>query len=181
MAGNVIHIFGASGSGTSTIGQYICKKCGYYFMDTDNYFWELTDPPYAVKRPVSERIALMKNDIDKYNNVVISGSLVDWGDELIALFTFAIRVETPTDIRIERLRRREREKFGSRIQVGGDMYYNHCAFIEWAAAYDKGNLDMRSKIKHDFWQKKLHCPLLLLDGSLSLKDNFEIIKRNLSI
>lgn len=33
-------------------------------MNTDNYFCELTDLPYAVKRPVSERITLMKNDID---------------------------------------------------------------------------------------------------------------------
>ena len=30
----------------------------------------------------------MKNDINKSDNVVISGSLTDWGDELIPYFTF---------------------------------------------------------------------------------------------
>ena len=34
----VIHIYGASGSGTSAIGRYISEKLGYFFMDTDDYF-----------------------------------------------------------------------------------------------------------------------------------------------
>ncbi len=32
----VIHIFGASGSGTSTLGRFICEKTGFFFMDTDD-------------------------------------------------------------------------------------------------------------------------------------------------
>lgn len=51
----------------------------------------------------------MKNDIAKSDKVIISGSLVDWGDELIPLFTLVIRLDTATDIRIERLKRREYE------------------------------------------------------------------------
>ena len=95
----------------------------------------------------------MREDIERYENVVISGSLVDWGDELIPLFTLAIRVETDTKIRLERLKTREREKFGSRVDYGGDMYEHHVEFINWAASYDDGGIDMRSKVKHDNWQK----------------------------
>ncbi|MDD3363272.1 MAG: hypothetical protein PHW34_16560 [Hespellia sp.] len=63
---------------------------------------------------------------------MISGSLADWGDELIPLFTLAIRLVTDTDIRIERLKDRENQKVGDRIMLGGDMYTNHTEFIEWA-------------------------------------------------
>lgn len=56
---------------------------------------------------------------------------------------------TPTDIRINRLRAREREAFGSRIDSDGDMYQNYIEFLEWAKAYDTGGLDMRSKVKHE--------------------------------
>lgn len=35
----IIHIFGASGSGTSTLGQAIRDALGYRWMDTDDYFW----------------------------------------------------------------------------------------------------------------------------------------------
>ena len=52
----VVHIYGASGSGTSTIGKFISNKLGYFFMDTDDYFWESTNPPYTIKRNVSDRI-----------------------------------------------------------------------------------------------------------------------------
>lgn len=173
---NIIHIFGASGSGTSTLGRKISKELGYKFMDTDDYFWLPTDPKYTQKRSTDERLRLMKKDIEAAENVVISGSLTDWGDELIPLFTLAIRLVVDVDIRIERLRKREREQFGSRIDEGGDMYQNHREFIEWARAYDTGSVEMRSKAKHDEWQKLLACEVLVLDGSDDLNDNFAKIK-----
>lgn len=145
-------------------------------MDTDDYYWEPTDPPYTTKRIISNRIKLMREDIERYDNIVISGSLVDWGDELIPLFTLAIRIETDTNIRVERLKARERAKFGSRIDFGGDMYDQHMEFIDWAASYDNGGMTMRSKAKHDDWQKQLRCPLIFVDGSVPVRENFEIIK-----
>lgn len=176
MGKQVIHIYGASGSGTSTIGKYISDKLGFYFMDTDDYFWQATNPPYTIKRNISERLSMMKKDINEHEKVVISGSLVDWGDELIPLFSLAIRVETDTNRRLERLRRREREHFGNRIDTGGDMYENHQEFLNWAAAYDDGGLDMRSKAKHDEWQMKLCCKHIIVDGSLPLEKNFQMIQ-----
>ena len=147
MSTKIIHIYGASGSGTSTLGRYISDKLGYLFMDVDDYFWESTDPPYTIKRSFSKRLELMKKDIATSDHIVISGSLVDWGDELIPLFTTVIRLETDTEIRIDRLRKREKENFGERIELGGDMYQNHKDFIEWAASYDDGGLDIRSKAR----------------------------------
>lgn len=35
---NVIHIYGAAGSGTTTLGKKISEVLGYKFMDTDDYF-----------------------------------------------------------------------------------------------------------------------------------------------
>lgn len=81
--------------------------------------------------------------------MIISGSLVDRGDELIPLFTLFIRLNTATDIRIERLKRREYEHFGSRIEIGGDMFEDHQKFLAWAAAYNCGDINMRGKAKHD--------------------------------
>ena len=177
MVKNIIHIFGASGSGTSTLGRKICFELGYKFMDTDDYYWLPTDPKYTTKRNFEERLAMIKKDIENAENVVISGSLVDWGDELIPLFTLAIRLETATDIRIERLKQREKELLGSRIDVGGDMFVNHQKFIEWARAYDTGNLTIMSKAKHDVWQKLLHCKLIVLNGADDLNVKYEIIKK----
>lgn len=176
MGNKIIHIYGASGSGTTTLAKYMSEKLEYACLDTDDYFWKPTNPPYQEKRNISERLDFMKKDILKSSKVVISGSLVDWGDELIPLFTLAIRLHTATDIRMERLKRREYEHFGSRIEKGGDMYVNHQEFLAWAAAYDSGDIHMRSKAKHDEWQKLLQCRQMVLDGSKDVEDNFKIIK-----
>lgn len=70
----VIHIFGASGAGTSTLGKKICEELGFFFMDTDDYFWEPTDPKYTVKRSFEERLRLMKEDIEKHDQIVMDGA-----------------------------------------------------------------------------------------------------------
>ncbi len=177
---NVIHIFGASGSGTTTLGRKICEELGYKLMDTDDYFWMPTDPKFSLKRPREERIKLMMRDIDCHENVVISGSLVDWGDVLIPSFTLGIRIELDCDIRIGRLIEREKERFGSRIEPGGDMYQQHLEFVEWARLYDSGGMNMRSKAKHDEWQKLLLCEILHLDGADTLEYNFEKVNSKLN-
>lgn len=173
--GNVIHIFGPSGSGTTTLGQKICRELGHFLMDTDDYFWLPTNPKFTAKRPIQERIQLMEQHMTEHENVVVSGSLTDWGDVLIPRFTLAIRIEMEPGLRLERIRRRERRNFGSRIEPGGDMYEAHCAFMEWAKSYDTGGLEIRSKRKHDQWQRLLPCPLLPLDGADTVEGNYQTV------
>ena len=113
---HVIHIFGASGSGTTTLGRALAADMGLVHMDTDHYYWLPTDPKFTTKRPIEERLRLMNADIDAaQRGVVISGSLTGWGDPLIPRFTHVIRLNTPTKVRIERLRARESAHFGERI------------------------------------------------------------------
>lgn len=175
----IIYIFGASGSGTSTLGKYISEQLGYEFMDSDDYFWLPTTPPFTQKRDQTERIRLMKMDIDRADNMVISGSITNWGDELIPMFTLAVRLITDTEVRIDRIRKREYDRFGNRILSGGEMFDQHQAFIKWAADYDSGDITMRSKLSHDEWQKKLNCRMMILSGSDSLEYNLKLIRQEL--
>lgn len=169
----VIHIFGASGSGTTTLGDKICRELGYTLMDTDDYFWMPTDPKFTTKRPIQDRVCLMRRIMEMSQNVVISGSLTDWGDVLIPSFTLAIRIEMEQSLRLERIRQREQHKFGSRIEPGGDMYEINRAFMEWAKRYDTGGPEIRSRRKHDQWQTLLSCPVLQLDGADTVEDNYQ--------
>ena len=166
---HVIHIFGASGSGTTTLGRALAKDMGLVHMDTDDYYWLPTDPKFTAKRPIDERLRLMNADLDAApRGVVISGSLTGWGDALIPRFTHVIRLTTPTEVRLERLRAREYAHFGQRIRESGDMYENHLAFLDWAAQYDAGDVTMRSKACHDEWMKLLPCPQTFITGDMDL-------------
>ena len=165
MCPRIIHIFGASGSGTTTLAREISSHFDYFHMDTDDYFWLPTNPMFIAKREKSERLALMKKDIESHEKIVISGSLCDWGDALIPYFDLAIRVVTDTETRLKRLKEREYHRFGARIQKGGDMYEEHIKFLKWASEYDTGDISMRSKAKHDQWEKLLSCSIITVDGT----------------
>ena len=53
---NVIYIFGAAGSGTTTLGKRIAEELDYIHMDTDDYFWLPTNPRYTTKRSKEEEL-----------------------------------------------------------------------------------------------------------------------------
>ncbi|MCI8553712.1 MAG: shikimate kinase, partial [Clostridiales bacterium] len=122
------------------------------------------------------RVERIRADLELCDQAVLSGSLVGWGDELIPLFSLAVRLVTETSVRLERLKKREKERFGSRIEAGGDRHRAHLEFIAWAARYDDGGLDMRSRARHDEWQKQLPCKQLVLNGELPLAENLKRMK-----
>lgn len=156
---HIVHIYGPCGSGTSTLGREIGRRLRFRFLDTDDFFWLPTDPPYTQKRPLEERLALLEEELDKPRDVVLSGALIPWGNPLIPRFTLVVRLEAETQLRLERLKARERADFGSRIEPGGDMYQHFLEFLEYARGYDTGGLNMRSRARHDAWEKLLPCPV----------------------
>jgi adenylate kinase family enzyme len=170
---NRIHIFGASGSGTTTLGKALAKKLELTFFDSDDYYWQKTDPPYREPYPKDQRIQNLLMDINGLDSWVLSGSILKWGDPLIPFFTLAIFVTLPPDTRLERLRKREVERYGQRIMLGGDMYESSQAFLEWAKGYDHAGLETRSLVAHQQWMKHLPCPVIHLESSQSVEAMLE--------
>lgn len=68
----LIHIYGASGSGTSTLGRYLAEQFQYAFLDSDDYFWLPTDPKFTTKRPIEQRVPLIRQDIAAAKTVLSS-------------------------------------------------------------------------------------------------------------
>lgn len=162
-----IHIFGASGSGTTTIAGIVAKKLNYGHFDSDDYYWMPTDPPYISERAQDERIGMMRSDLSKSKQWILSGSLTGWGDDLIPLFDLVIFLYVPPKTRIERLKKREFERYGESVCEDGDqrealIYEQSRAFLEWAAAYDTGTKTGRNPQRHEAWMKTLDCPVVRL-------------------
>jgi len=170
-------VFGAPGSGTSTLGLALAKEMDFLHIETDDISGTMIDvPPFRIRRTFEERVELLQTKIAHCSGFVISGSMWDWGEVFIPFFNLAVFIITPTYIRIDRLEERERKRHGERICEGGDMYDNHRDFIEWAKSYDTNNPDRSLKL-HEEWIKTLHCPVLRVDGSISVSENVELIKR----
>jgi adenylate kinase family enzyme len=170
-----IHILGAFGSGTTTLGRAAAMRLQCSHFDTDDYVWVPTDPPYTQQRARTERAQLLMDTITAQDAWVVSGSLCGWGDVAIPLFELVVFLWVPHDVRMARLRQRERARFGERILPGGDMYEQSQAFLARAASYDEGGLDIRSRQLHEEWLGTLPCPILCFEGEYSIEEHLAVL------
>lgn len=172
-----ILIFGASGSGTTTLGKELELKSGYSHLDVDDYYWEKTNPPFQKKIPFSIRIENLKADFSRQENVVVSGSLVSWGDDWEHAFDLAVFLRLDPRIRLERLKNREWERYGELLHKDKITQKNSEDFLAWAARYDHPDFEGRSLKIHLEWISKLNYPVLTLDGQLPLEVKVEEVMK----
>ncbi|MDR1002786.1 MAG: AAA family ATPase [Oscillospiraceae bacterium] len=165
-----ILIFGASGSGTTTIGRELARLLDCTHIEIDDIFWQKTDPPFQTPVPLEQRKRDLLAAAQKAGRFVASGSACGWDEAILPFLRLGVFVQTATAIRIERLKKREYNDFGERILPGGDMYENHTEFLEWVAKYDDGGADMRSHALHEKWIEAAPCPILRVDGTRDVHD-----------
>ncbi|HEY8890211.1 MAG TPA: hypothetical protein VIM70_08130 [Clostridium sp.] len=79
------------------------------------------------------------------------------------------------EYKINRLIQREKPIYGEDIEPGGKKYNQFLEFIEWASQYDDGGIDIRSKALHQEWLSSLTCPIVRLEGDLSVQERVNSI------
>lgn len=167
-----IHIMGAAGSGTSTLGEVLSKVLPHTHFDTDDYFW-ITK--FTEQRKVPERREMLKKDLLLYDKWILSGAVCGWGDNFKPCFDLVIFLWIPQDIRLARLQQREFERYGNEVLAGGEKYDQSKAFLEWASLYDHAGMEVRSKALHEHWMAELACPILRIEGDYSVEERVGIV------
>lgn len=171
-----ILIFGAAGSGCTTLGKKLAEKLGIRFIDSDDYYWLPSDPPYTNPRPIEEKQSKLKTDITPLSEWVVAGSLHNWGGFIVEYLTHAVFLYVPHDERMKSLRVREQKRFGSRIESQGDMAEKHHVFMSWASSYDDNDAQTsRTYKKHLDWAATLPCPVIKIEGCNSVATNLKKI------
>lgn len=135
-----IYIMGPSGAGTTTLGKELSKRLKIPHFDSDDLFWEKTDPPFTTQRGI-EDLHEKTHKLFSLESFILTGDVLNWGLDknlLLNAFTHTVYLYIPWDVRELRIREREHKRFGDRISPNGDMYKTHEAFIEWASHYDDG-------------------------------------------
>jgi hypothetical protein len=152
-----ILITGASGSGTSTLGAALATQLSGRLLEADDFLWLPSEPPYQRQRPQAERSAGLVAALAVEPVAVVSGAVGGWGAEIEDAFDLVVFLYVDTAIRLERLRRREMQRFG-RVNP---------AFLAWAAAYDAGPTEGRGLARQEAWLACRRCAVLRLVGELS--------------
>lgn len=160
-----IHVMGASGAGTTTLGQALAERLGILHLDTDHFYWMPTDPPFTTPRQVNERLAMLRAQARPDGDWALSGSALKWGREFEPYYDLIVFITVDPGLRMERIRRREDMRYGGRIKPGGDMAERSRAFLEWAESYDTAGPERRSLAAHEAWLAEQAAPILRLESS----------------
>lgn len=160
-----ILVIGASGSGTTTLGKAFSSENGWGFLDADDYYWLPTVPPFQEKRNHERRLEMILNDLDRHEDAVVSGSVMNWGLELEDSFDLIVFLYLDSDIRVKRLKYREEKRFGRADPE----------FLQWASEYDSSPAEGRSLTKHNDWLSERFCKIIRIEGNLSVNERIQML------
>lgn len=164
-------VCGLNGSGKSTLGKSLAEKLGYKFRDVEDYYFAGANEeyPYDYARSRDEVAGLLLEDMRKFDNLIFASGKGNYGDEAISMFTGAVLINVPKDIRIARVRDRSFQKFGDRIFPGGDLYEKEKQFFDM--------VEQRSEHEVEDWLKSVCIPMIQVDGTRTIADNVNEIIR----
>jgi len=158
-----IIVFGANGSGKTMLGRELAHILHFKHIDHEDYCFEKSDIPYTVTRPREVYEALMLADIEKYGSFIISACTGDFGEKIEKLYKLAVYIEAPLELRIERVKQRNIERFGERVLKGGDMYEQQSGFVDFVAKRPLSRIEQ--------WAETLTCPMLRIAGTVEWRIN----------
>jgi len=180
-----IAIFGLNGGGKSTLAHALAKQTGYFEMDVEDYYfpeqsasrkWALENSsvintehsgelPFANPRTRQEVQTAILKDIEAHPKFILSGVTMNWCDEILSRIHIAFWIQAPLKERLMRIQAREEKRFGVRVLAGGDMFTQQMEFRKAVECRDPKSVEESAR--------KLSCPVIVLDGTLSLTKNLE--------
>jgi len=171
-----IHIFGASGSGVTTLGQHLALNLGYTYFDSDSFFWQPSTIPFTVKRPRNERNQSIRQALTSTKDRILGGSVVNWGDDVFPPFDLVVFLWIPAEIRLQRLKERELQRYGEIINTDAERVRLYHEFMEWAADYDNHTgIANRTLKAHEEWLNKISAPKLELRGDMTVDERLTLV------
>ena len=171
MKGIGIQICGLNGCGKSTLGRVLADRMGFHFIDNENLYFvrSQANEPYANPRSQEEVERLLMDEVAKHPNFIFVAVKGNYGKDIIPMYTYVVVIEVPKEIRSQRVRNRSFQKFGSRMQMGGDLYKQEEAFFRM--------VESRQDDYVENWLQSVKCPIIRVDGTKAVEENVEYIIR----
>lgn len=144
--GHRLLICGGNGAGKSTLGRLLAQETGWPFFDVEDYYFP-------------GKLA----DLRTHDHMMFAAVKGDFGPEAMALFTGAVVLCAPKELRLRRVMERSRLRFGERMLPGGDLYAREQCFFDM--------VQRRSDQTVEDSLKQLTVPILRLDAILSPEQN----------
>ena len=135
--------------------------------NASSYTAPLDKLPFSDPRTKNQVQSAIIEHIKAHPRFIISGVTMNWSDEILSRIDIAFWVQTPLEERLKRIQAREEKRFGARVLDGGDMFEQQMEFRKVVENRDSKAVEESAM--------RLACPVIIIDGTLSLSQNLEKI------
>lgn len=167
-------VCGLNGAGKSTMGKVLAREMGFYFIDIEELYFPKTDPHYTYASPRTHREVeqLLFREVKAHGDFVLASVKGDYGENICPFFRYAVLIDVPKDIRLQRVRDRPFHKFGNRMLPGGDLYEQEETFFHLVKS--------RAENTVEEWVQSLSCPVIRVDGTKPIEENVRFVMERIS-
>ena len=171
--GTGILICGLNGTGKSTLGKVLAQKLHFYFIDSEGLSFPKTDSNYIYASPRTRKEVgkLLLSEIKTHINFVFATVKGGYDEAIYPFLQYAVLIEVPKDLRIQRIINRSFQKFGSRILLGGDLHEQEKHFLNFVTS--------RAENTVEDWVHCLNCPVIKIDGTKPIEENINYIMKQM--
>ncbi len=165
-------ICGLSGAGKSTLGKALAEKLEFHFIDNEDLYFPKTPSGHIYASPRTRREAerLFFREMKTHENFVFASVKGDFGEDT---YQYAVLIDVPKDIRMQRIRNRSFQKFGNRMLAGGELYEQEERFFDFAKSRPENTVEE--------WIQSLKCPIIRIDGTKSIQENIDLILPQITV
>ena len=173
--GTGILVCGLNGSGKSTLGKALAEKLGFHFIDNEDLYFPKSNPDYPYDSPRSEKEVeeLLMHEVRAHENFIFTAVKGNYGEYILPFYKYAVLIDVPKNIRLQRVKNRSYQKFGNRLLPGGDLYEREEAFFDLVSS--------RGEPEVEEWAKSFNCPIIRIDGTKAIEKNITLIVEQLQI
>lgn len=167
--GKGIVVCGLNGCGKSTLGRALAEALGFHYIDIEDLYFTRTSAkePYTNPRSHAEVEELLMSEVKKHEAFVLAAVKGDYGKETQQFYDYAVLIEVPKEIRMQRVQNRSFQKFGNRMLEGGDLHQAEEQFFEMVGSRTEAYVEM--------WVQSLQCPVIRVDGTWPIEENVHFI------
>ncbi|MEI5989503.1 hypothetical protein A5881_000991 [Enterococcus termitis] len=174
-----LQLIGASGTGKSTLGNYIAEKEQIKWIDTDDYLWK--DKHFSENYPIEQRLKMYHDDRDTFQHFVVSGSVFSWNPTGFTDRDLLVFLTLDDEQRFQRLIKREITRGGEACLWLDTKRNQTNDFLDWCKTYytAKNPSDIGTFAEHSYQMKHSKSPILKLDSNQPLGILYQLILQNL--
>ena len=167
--GTGILICGLNGTGKSTLGKALAETLHFYFIDHEDLYFPETglNNRYVSPRTREEAEKQLFNEIKAHEDFIFASVKGDYGEAVYPFFQYAVYLQVPKEIRLQRVKNRSYQKFGNRMASGGDLYEQEDRFFQFVTS--------RAENTVEEWLPCLNRPIIRIDGTKPIEENVHLI------